>query len=44
MHTEYLGRDDGGDWEAVEYVDERLPRLDVTPPLALVIKSVNCRS
>ncbi len=44
MYAEDLGRDDSGDWEAVEHVDERLPCLYVTPSLALVIKSVHCRS
>lgn len=44
MYTEDLRRNDSGDWEAVEHIDERLPCLDITPPLALVIKSVHCRS
>ncbi len=44
MYAEDLGCNNSGDWEAVEHVDKRLPCLDVTPSLALVIKSVNCRS
>ena len=36
-----LGRDDGGDREAVEHVDERLPDLDVAPPFALVVETVH---
>lgn len=44
MYAEDLGRNDSGDWEAVENVDECLPCLYITPSLALVIKSVHCRS
>lgn len=44
MHAEDLGSNDSGDWEAVEHVDKSLPCLDITPPLALVIKPVHCRS
>ena len=44
MHAEDLGRNNSGDWEAIEHIDERLPCLDVTPSLALVIKSIHCRS
>ena len=32
--------DDGGDGEAVEDVDERLPDFDVAPSLALVVEAV----
>ena len=31
MYAKDLGTNDSGDWEAVEYVDERLPYLYVTP-------------
>lgn len=40
MHAEDLRRDDSSDGKTVEDVDECLPRLDVTPSLALVIKPV----
>ena len=41
MNAEYFRRNDSGNGETVEDVDERLPRLDVTPSLAFVVKSVN---
>lgn len=41
VDAEDLGGDDGGDGEAVEYVDERLPDLDVAPSLALVVESIH---
>ena len=40
MYTEDFRRDDGGNRKTVEDVNECLPRLDITPPLALVIKPV----
>ena len=42
MYAEDLRRDDGSDRKAVEYVYECLPHHDITPSLALVIKSVCC--
>ena len=42
MYAEDARRDDGGDGKAVEYVYEGLPHPDITPSLALVIKSVYC--
>ena len=42
MYAEDLRRDDGGDRKAVEYVYEGPPHPDITPSLALVIKSVHC--
>lgn len=42
VDTEDLGRDNGGNRQAVEYVDEGLPDLDVAPSLALVVKPVDC--
>ena len=36
MHRENLLVDDGGDWQAIETIGERLPQLDVIPPLACV--------
>ena len=42
MYAEDLRRDNGSDREAVENVYEGLPRLDITPSLALVIKPVYC--
>ena len=44
MYAEDLATNDSGDWEAIEHVNERPPCLYVTPLLALVIKSVHCRS
>ena len=41
MDAEYFRRNDGRDGETVEDVDERLPGLDVTPSLALIVKSVD---
>ena len=41
VHAEDLLVDDGGNGQAVEAVGERLPQLDVVPPLALVVKAVN---
>ena len=34
MHRENLLVDDGSDGQAVETIGERLPQLDVVPPLA----------
>jgi hypothetical protein len=42
VDAEDLRRDDGRDGEAVEDVDERLPRLDITASLAFVIEAVYC--
>ena len=42
MHAKDLRRDYGSDRKAVEDVYECLPRLDITPPLALIIKPVYC--
>ena len=41
VYTEDLRRDDGRDGQAVEDVDERLPRLDVTAALALVVEAIH---
>ncbi len=41
MHSEDLLIDDRRDWEAIEAVRERLPQLDVVPPLALIVESVD---
>lgn len=40
MYAEYLGGDDGSNWETVKYVDKRLPYLDVTPSFAFVVKAI----
>jgi hypothetical protein len=42
MDTKYLGRDDGGDREAIKDIDEGFPRLDITSSLAFVIKPIYC--
>jgi hypothetical protein len=34
MHRKDLFVNDGGDWQAVETVGERLPELDVVPSFA----------
>ena len=44
MYTEYLGCHNSCDGQAVEDIDERLPRFDITPSFALVVESINCRS
>ena len=41
MHSEDLLINDGGDGQAVETVGERLPQLDVVPPFALIVESVD---
>lgn len=41
MHGENLFIDDGGDWQAVEAVGERLPQLNVVAPLALVVETID---
>ena len=42
MYAEDLRRDNGSNGKAVEHVYECLPRLDITPPLAFIIKPVHC--
>ena len=42
MHAEDLAGDDSGNRKAVEDVDERLPYLDITTPLAFVVEPVHC--
>jgi hypothetical protein len=44
MNAEDLARNDSSDRQAVERVDERLPDLDVAPPLALVVEAVDCEN
>ena len=41
MNAEDLGRDDSSDGEAVEHVDERLPRLEITPSFAFIVEAVD---
>jgi len=41
VHGEDLLVNDGCDWQAVEAIGKRLPQLDVVPPLALVVESVD---
>lgn len=41
MHGENLLVNDRRDWQAIEAVGERLPQLDVVPPLALVVEPVD---
>lgn len=41
MHSEDLLIDDRGNWQAIEAVRERLPQLDVVPPLTLIVESVD---
>jgi len=41
VHGEDLLVDDGGDGQAVEAVGKRLPQLDVVPPFALIVESVD---
>jgi hypothetical protein len=41
MDTEYLGSNDCGYRQTVEYIDKGLPYLDVTATFALVIKAVH---
>jgi len=41
VHSEDLLINDGGDGQAVEAVGERLPQLDVVPPFALIVESVD---
>ena len=43
VHAEDLARHDGGDGQAVEGVDERLPDLDGGAALALVVEAVDAR-
>ena len=40
MHAEDFRRDNGSDRKTVEDVYECFPRLDITPPLALVVKPI----
>lgn len=44
MHAKDLRRNYSGNRKAVEDVYECLPRLDITPPLALIIKPVDCKT
>jgi len=44
MNAEYLRRHYSCDGEAVEYIDEGLPRLDITPSLAFVVKAIYSRN
>lgn len=41
MHGEDLLIDDGGNRQTVEAIGERLPQLDVVPPLALVVEAID---
>ena len=41
MHGEDLLIDDGGNGQAVEAVGESLPKLDVIPPFALIVETVD---
>ena len=41
VHREDLFVDDGGNGEAIEAVGKGLPQLDVVPPLAFVVESVD---
>lgn len=41
MHGEDLLIDDCSNWQAIEAVSERLPQLDVVPPFALVVETVD---
>lgn len=41
MHGEDLLIDDGRNRQTVEAVGERLPQLDIVPPLALVVEAVD---
>ena len=41
VHGEDFLVDNGGDWKTVETVGKGLPKLDVVPPLALIVKSVD---
>jgi hypothetical protein len=41
MHGEDFLVDNGCNGQAIEAVGERLPQLDVIPPLALIVKSVD---
>ena len=41
MHRENLLIDDCCDRQAVKAIGERLPQLNVIPPLAFVVKSIN---
>lgn len=41
MYAEDFGRDDSSDRKTVEDVYKCLPRLNITPPFALVIKPVH---
>lgn len=41
VHSENLLVDDGSNWQTVEAVRERLPQLDVVPPLALVVEPID---
>ena len=43
VHAEDLARDDRGDGEGVEGVDEALPDLDVAPSFALVVEAIHAR-
>lgn len=41
VHGENLFIDDGGNWQAVEAVGERLPQFDVVSSLALVVEAID---
>ena len=41
MHSEDFLINDCGNWQAVEAIGESLPKLDVVPPLAFVVETVN---
>lgn len=41
MYAKDLGGNDGGNGEAIEHVNEGLPRLDVAPSLAFVVEAVH---
>lgn len=43
MHTENLSRDNCGDRQGIECIDETLPCLDVASALTLVIEAVDPR-
>ncbi len=40
MHRENLLVDDCCNWQAVEAIGERLPELDVIPPLTFIVESI----
>lgn len=41
MHGKDFLVNDGGNWQAIEAVGERLPQLDVVSSLALVVEAVD---